>query len=141
MRQVWHPWTDWECYPAGMFDGDTDMSPEEARMAYAAFLRDIPRFRSAMDRVMREWPKSCEHFLTNENTNRVAWLGQASMCIETGVSRKHRGGFMLMTQDECRVANDAAQQALNQWLKNYARKDRAVRERMEAPRLFDGHTG
>ena len=80
MKQVFHPWTEWECYGAGMFDGETDLSPEEAKIAYAVFLRDIPRFQAAMDRVVREWPKSCEHFLTNENTNRVAWLGQASMC-------------------------------------------------------------
>lgn len=140
MKQTFHPWTEWECYSAGMFDGETDLSPEEAKAAYATFLRDIPRFMAAMDRVVHEWPKSCEHFLTNENINRVAWLGQSSMCIETGVSRKHRAGFMLMSHAECKAANDAATKILNQWLKNYAQKDRAVRERMEAPGLFDGHS-
>ena len=137
MTQIWHPWTEWECYAAGMFDGETSSSPEESRIAYAAFLRNIPRFKRAMKRVMKQWPRSCEHFLTNPNINRVAWLGQASMCIETGVSRKHRAGFMLMSKEECKAANQAAQEVLDQWEKDHERKDRQVRARMAQTRLFD----
>ena len=139
MIQVFHPWTEWECYAAGMYDGVTEMNTDEAKAAYAVFLRDIPRFAQAIDRVMMEWPKSCEHFLMNPNINRVAWLGQASMCIETGVSRKHRSGFMLMTQDECKLANATAQQALNEW--ENARKDSTVHQGMEGEGLFAGHPG
>jgi len=134
MKQVFHPWTEWECYRAGMYDGKTALSSDEAKKAYAAFLRDIPRFIAAMHRVVKEWPVSCEHFLTNPNINRVAWLGQASMCIETGVSRKHRSGFMLMSQDECRAANKAAQEVLNEWID--ARENRKLHKPVEAPRLF-----
>ncbi len=137
MTQIWHPWTEWECYAAGMFDAETIISPEEARMAYASFLRDIPRFVSAMELVMRKWPKSCEHFLTNPNMNRVAWLGQAAMCIETGLSRRHRGGFMLLTNKERADANKAAQRALDKWLKEHAQKNRPVRERMAQPGIFN----
>ena len=52
-----------------------------------------------MERVVKEWPVSCEHFLTKHGMNRIAWLGQASMCIETGIPRFFRGGFNLMTQE------------------------------------------
>lgn len=134
MKQVFHPWTEWECYHAGMYDGKTALSMDEAKASYAAFLRDIPRFNAAMERVVNEWPKSCEHFLTNMNINRIAWLGQAAMCIDTGVSRKHRAGFMLMSQDECRAANKAAEDVLTKWTN--ARQDRQVHQRVEAPGLF-----
>jgi uncharacterized protein YgiB involved in biofilm formation len=134
MKQVFHPWTEWECYHAGMYDGKTALSMDEAKAAYATFLRDIPRFNAAMERVVNEWPKSCEHFLTNPNINRIAWLGQAAMCIDTGVSRKHRSGFMLMSQDECKAANMAAQDVLTKWTD--ARQDREVHQRVEAPGLF-----
>lgn len=136
MKQIWYPWTEWECYAAGMYDGETAMSPDEAKAAYANFLRDIPRFQRAMKRVMKEWPKSCEHFLTNPNINRLAWLGQAAMCIETGVSRKHRAGFMLMTSEECGAANAAAQITLNEWVNEHEGKNRAILERMAQARLF-----
>lgn len=134
MRRIYHPWTEWECYRAGMFDGETDLPANQAKLAYADFLRDIPRFRAAIQRVMNEWPKSCEHFLTNENINRVAWLGQAAMCMDTGLSRKHRGGFMLMDQQECRRANATAAEALTQWIN--ARKNRTVHHRVEMSGLF-----
>lgn len=116
MQKIWHPWTDWECYAAGMYDGGRRMSQDDGRMAYAEFLRDIGALESAIERVFAEWPKSCEHFLTGKQMNRVAWLGQASMCIANGVSRAHRGGFMLLTDDERKAANEAASMAIERWL-------------------------
>lgn len=141
MRQIWHPWTAWECYPAGMYDGPCKLSPEDAMQAYANFLRDLPRFKAAMERVMNEWPISCEHFLTNPNINRVAWLGQASMCIETGVSRKYRGGFNTMEPDERDAANQAAQQALDQWTEGHEAKDRELPECLGAEGVPGRNTG
>lgn len=128
MKQVWHPWTEWECYASGMYDGATLLSPDEAKLAYAEFLSDTPRFEAALERVLKEWPKSCEHFLTNERINRVAWLGQAAMAIECGVSRKHRAGFMLLDEEQRSKANATAQRALERWLSEHAEKDRAVRQ-------------
>ena len=115
MNQVWHPWTDWECYRAGMFDGEVSVDPGTARAMYANFLRDIPRFEAAMQRVLLEWPISCEHFLTNVSMNRIAWLGQAAMCMETGIPRTFRGGFNEMNLPDRRAANAAAQRTLDQY--------------------------
>lgn len=129
VKRIWHPWTDWECYGAGLFDGKTDLTPDEAREAYATFLRDTPRFKSALQRVLTEWPKSCEHFLSNEQSNRIAWLGQAAMCIETGINNTHRGGFKLMTDEEQRTANETAAAALAAWT------DRQLREDVAGARL------
>jgi len=103
-----------------MYDGETSLSADEARTAYAGFLRDTPRFKASLRRVVDEWPKSCEHFLTNEKMNRVAWLGQAAMAMDTGVSRKHRAGFMLLNQEERATANATAQEALDDWTTNRA---------------------
>lgn len=112
----WIPWTEWECYAAGMFDGGPALKPDEGRALYAEFLRDIPRFRRSMGRVAAQWPRSCEHFLTKQHMNRIAWLGQAAMCIETGLSRVYRAGFKDMSADEQRAANAAAEGFLNEWL-------------------------
>lgn len=118
MKRIWHPWNSWECYWAGMFDGKTGLSPDEAKLEYAEFLRDTRRFRRALKQVLRQWPVSCEHFLSNESINRVAWLGQASMCIATGVNYTHRAGFKLLTEHEQRRANAIAEEALFVWLAN-----------------------
>lgn len=136
MRQVWHPWHQWECYHAGMFDGATELSPEEGKQRYAEFLRDIPRFEAAMAKVLELWPKSCEHFLSNPSMNRVAWLGQAAMCMDSGLSRRFRAGFSMMEDHECRAANRAAEAVLKKWITEHEGKNTAARRPMEAPRLF-----
>lgn len=118
MKRIYHTWDKWECYPAGFYENNPPggMSHEEALNAYSEFLRDTSRFKLALDRVLQEWPNSCEHYLSNENMNRIAWLGQAAMCIETGIPSKFRGGFNLLSNDEKCVANQTALEALNLWL-------------------------
>lgn len=118
MNRIYHPWWDWECYPAGFYENHPPkgMTAEECREEYRAFLSDLPRFRAALSRVITEWPNSCEHYLSNERMNRVAWLGQASLCIETGIPHQFRGGYMLLTDEEKRAADETALDALNTWL-------------------------
>jgi hypothetical protein len=99
-----------------MYDGPCTHHADDAKRMYAEFLADIPRFDAAMARVLSEWPLSCAHFLTKTGFNRVAWLGQAAMCMDGGISRKHRGGFMLLTTEQQQAANAAAERVLNGWL-------------------------
>lgn len=123
IKRVWHPWTSWECYPAGMHESAAaGMTTEQAMEAYRAFLADISRFQAAMVRVGNEWPYSAEHNLTNEGINRVAWLGQSAMCIETGVPCCFRAGFKLLTDEQQCAANKAAEDYLNEWLVQYEAK-------------------
>lgn len=118
MRRVYHPWHEWECFRAGFYETSPPgtIDSEEAANAYSTFLRDIPGFERAMARVAKEWPKSCEHFLTNDRINRVAWLGQAAMCIETGVPSIFRHGFKRLLDSEMTAANTAAGNFLLKWL-------------------------
>lgn len=116
MKRIYHHWETWECVKAGMYAGSS-LDFDKATSDYAAFLSDTPRFQAALMRVLAEWPISCEQFLSNESINRIAWLGQASMCIETGIPRAFRGGFKLLSDTEQRTANRTAEDALRQWLR------------------------
>jgi hypothetical protein len=118
MKRVYHTWDKWECYPAGFYATrpPEGMTPRQAETLYRDLLRDIPRFESALAQVLTEWPRSCEHYLSNENMNRIAWLGQAAMCVAHGVSHRFRGGFNLLSADEKQAANEAALRYLNRWL-------------------------
>jgi len=69
-----------------------------------------------MWRVLTEWPNSSEHYLSNENMNRLAWLGQASMCIDSGTPSIFKGGFFRLDEEQQRAANGAAMIMLNEWL-------------------------
>lgn len=117
MKRIYHTWDKWECYPARFYENHppNGMTEEECEHAYAKILSS-GEFELALERVLREWKNSCEHYLSNESMNRIAWLGQASMCITTGVPARFRGGFNLMTDEQKRKANETALKYLNRWL-------------------------
>lgn len=118
MNRIYHTWEKWECYPAGLYESRpaNEMTSEQCEGAYSELLRDIPEFKNALTRVITEWPKSCEHYLSNENMNRIAWLGQASLCISKGIPGCFRGGFNKLTESEKSAADKAAFDCLNLWL-------------------------
>lgn len=118
MLRIYHQYSKWECYPSGLYEPQPPdgMTAQQANDAYEEFLRDISRFELALIRVLDEWRFSCEHYLSNEKMNRIAWLGQAAMCIETRVPAGYRGGFNQLLLSEQEMANESALTALNIWL-------------------------
>lgn len=119
MERVYHVWDSWECYPAGFYETRPPregMSDEECRDAYAAFLADDEAFRAGLEGILADWPNSCEHYLTNERMNRIAWLGQAAMCHQTGVSRQFRSGYNRLSKTQQARADATALEYLNKWL-------------------------
>lgn len=131
--RIFHTYGKWECYKAGFYKSSVEgKSKQECEEAYRDFLSDTKRFKKALKRVITEWKHSCEHYLSNSAMNRIAWLGQASMCIETGVPATFRGGFSLLTPTQQDEANKAAHVYLNKWLKANDRKTITLDEAMSA---------
>lgn len=119
MERIYHTWDRWECYPAGFYETKPprkEWSIDDCKRMYAEFLSDTHRFSAALFRVISEWENSCEHYLSNERMNRIAWLGQASMCLETRISKFFCGGYFLLSEDDQRVADETALIYLNKWL-------------------------
>lgn len=117
MKRVYHTWEKWECYPAGFYENQAiGKTKDQCEMEYASFLQDLPAFEAALQRVLNEWPVSCEHYLSNESMNRIAWLGQASMCLARNIPSCFRGGFNTLSESEQQAANELALKYLNKWL-------------------------
>jgi len=136
VKRIYHHYETWECLRMYLpYDGEV-VDHDTLLHMYADFLRDIHRFKRALNRVKKEWPLSCEQFLSNESINRIAWLGQAAMCIDTGVPRKYRAGFMLLSAQEQEAANRTAQECLAEWLEDHARKNSTIQQGMESMWLF-----
>lgn len=118
-NRFFHTYDEWECFKAGFyetkFEGKTE---DECKNEYAQFLSNDLRFRSALEKVITEWKNSCEHYLTNSAMNRIAWLGQASMCYETGIPSKYSAGFYLLSKEDQDRANRTALEYLNKWLES-----------------------
>ena len=121
MKRIYHTWDKWECYPSGFYDERPPKRPETKReqieSEYAEFLADIPKFKSAMAGLIRDWKSSCEHYLSNENMNRIAWLGQAAACYALGIPSAFRSGYHKLSEQQQKDADAAALEYLNIWLK------------------------
>lgn len=119
MERIYHTWDKWECYPAGFYNPKPphkDLSIDGCKKSYAEFLRNDTRFAHAAKGVTTDWRNSCEHYLTNERMNRIAWMGQAAMCWDTGVSKFFCGGYFLLTEAEQKRADWIALDAINSWM-------------------------
>lgn len=121
IERMYYPWTKWECFKAGFFTPASSVETLKMwRSQYVELLGDLKRFNAAMDRVISEWPNSSTHNLTNESMNRIAWLGQASCCIEFGAcAEQTRSAFNLLTPKKQDAANAAAAKKLDEWLRLY----------------------
>ena len=121
--RIFHTWEKWECYRAGFYaERMADESHEDGEEKYREFLSDLQAFESALSRVISEWKYSCEHYLTNDRMNRIAWLGQASVCYALRIPSMCRGGYHRLSEDQKKAADDMALKYLNIWLKKNGRE-------------------
>jgi len=133
--RVFHTYDKWECHKAGFYDTVKEgMTKEECETIYASFLSDDKRFKKALYNVINKWIKSCEHYLTNKAMNRIAWLGQASLCYAEGIPSTFRGGFHLLSEKQQNKANKIAFIYLNKWLKKNKYKEITFEEAMSTGR-------
>ena len=116
-NRVFHTYDKWECVKAGFYaTTKPGLTSQECEEQYKALLSDCEAFYKAARRVIAEWPISCEHYLTNSAMNRLAWIGQASVCIARGVPSRFSGGWSLLTEEQQSAANDVAHKVLCEWL-------------------------
>lgn len=123
--RILHQWQEWECYPAGFYDEKPPegMTNEEAELAYRDFLTDMDQFDEALGAVIDEWKNSCEHYLTNERMNRIAWLGQAGACVAKGLPARFCGGYNLLSPEQKLAADTRALEWLNVWMRENGRPE------------------
>lgn len=124
-----HTWDKWECYTAGFYAESPDgMTQEEGEEKYRAFLADLAAFEKALIVVTRCWKNSCEHYLTNDRMNRIAWLGQASVAQALRIPSCCRGGYNMLEPAQKQAADKLALAYLNHWLRAHGRPEVSAEE-------------
>jgi len=127
--RVFHTFDKWECHKAGFYKGFADgVTKEEAKKGFSELIADSVKFKRALQRVITKWPNSCEHYLTNVSMNRIAWMGQAAVCIATGIPSSFSGGWFLLTKEQQDVADESALKAINKWMKKNNREPLTMEE-------------
>lgn len=115
MRRVWHPYTDWEDYRAGMYGNCKDFVAE--RGLSIDLLRDaggaLPE--AMMDAVL-VWPIAAEHNLTDLGSNRRSWVGQAACCLAHNATQFATcSAWWELSDDERDAANAVADVTIDRW--------------------------
>lgn len=86
MERIYHRYELWEDYKAGFYDNVSGKNKKLLIDKVVELFSDQELTRKFMQKVIDEWPYSCEHNLSNQSLNRVAYLGQAACCIYAGVT-------------------------------------------------------
>ena len=120
VRQIYHHYERWEEFHYGMWKF---ISAEDARTLLPVvieFTGDHVRYGVFMQRVIVEWPISCEQSLTNIAMNRRAWVGHAACCLATGSPEYvTRQAWKHLTQQQQDNANGQADRAIASWTERY----------------------
>jgi hypothetical protein len=123
MKQVWHPFWDWEDYKAGMW---TKLSRDEERRLLPLaieFTGDHFAYGAAMHRVIFEWPITMEHNLTNPSINHKAFVGHCAACLDRGYPEYiTRAAWKVLTDQQQGLANWQAQKAIDKWIGAHIKK-------------------
>ena len=134
MRRVYHPISEWEEIEFNMW-GEVDDRSAFLEKAIT-FTGDHKLYGSYMQRVISEWPISCENALTDPALNKKAWVGHAACALALrcpeDITRK---AWSFLTDEQRILANKAAGRAIWTWEHAY-RKDRGLSEDMGEPMLF-----
>ena len=79
--RLYHNYKLWEDYKSGFYE--IIQGPErEIKINHALGLFNSEELTTKfMNKVINEWPYSCDQFLSNIHINRIAYIGQAACCI------------------------------------------------------------
>ena len=124
LTRVYHPLHLWEEIYHNMW-GEVDDCKAMLEKAIA-FTGDHILYGSFMQRVIKEWPVSCENALTDYSLNRKAWVGHAATALALkcpeDITRKAWG---VLTYEQQLLANKEAVRAIRTWEDTY-RKDKGI---------------
>jgi len=83
MKQIYHKYTEWEDFQNGMFETDVK-NKEELILKAIQLLSNEVDFYDTSIKVLKDWKIASDVNLTNKNSNRQSWVGQAACCYAFG---------------------------------------------------------
>lgn len=123
MQRIFHHYSLWEDYHAGMYDESKDGRAERVKEA-ARILGTPDICRVAMEKVINEWEKATEYNLSNAEINRKAWLGQAACSCYAGIHEDEtREAWGIMTEAQRIEANKIAATIIKKWVSERDREE------------------
>ena len=124
MKRIWHPYWLWEDWKHGMWRKVSASERKDLLPKAIEFTGNAKLYGESMMIVVKIWHYACEHNLTDQSTNKLAWIGHAATALAINcpedVTRQAWGQLTQQQQDE---ANQEAQNALDYWMANHEKQD------------------
>lgn len=137
MDRIWHPYWLWEDYKNGFYKSECEYDKEKQIELSQKLFENTQEFKKILKKVVDEWQYSCEHNLTNESMNKIAYLGQAACAYKYKISNDiSREGYNNLTKKEKLEADKIAEKIYNRWLTRYLYN----KEKSKQAMLFDLNT-
>jgi hypothetical protein len=115
MERIFHEYTEWEDYKRGMYE--TKNIEKDIYKKSLSLLKNIEKLKKTCQKVFDKWPIATEENLTNDQTNKIAWLGQACCCYEYGVPEiETKKAWNMLDEFSQFRANKAVGQMVQVWV-------------------------
>lgn len=85
MERIYHCYSLWEDYKLGMYNNCPLNTKQYKIEKVIEMFNSEELTEKYMNKVIDEWFFSCEHNLTNESMNKIAYIGQAACCLYANV--------------------------------------------------------
>lgn len=130
IKRIYHHYDKWEEHKFGMW---RHVEPEEERkyLDWAiGFTANTDLYGHWMMMVIKEWPYSCEHNLSNKSINRQAWIGHAACALAKKCPEYIvRLAWWQLTEEQRTEANKRADVAIVTLEKNHKEEVRRAKDR------------
>lgn len=115
-KRIHHPYYLWEDFKCGFYNNCTGKESQEKIEKAVEMFNSLDLTNEYMNRVINEWVYSCEHNLTNESLNKIAYIGQAACCIYAGIPNTVTMKALSLLTKEVRDRSDKiALSVLEKW--------------------------
>lgn len=138
-QRIYRPVNEWEEVRFNMWGAVEDRA--KAIQTAIEFTGNDRLYGSYMQRVIREWPVSCENALTDYFLNRRAWLGHAAVALALQLPEDiTRAAWAHLTNEQQLLANEEAKRAISCWETAHA-KSLGICQNVGEQMLLGGDTG
>lgn len=116
MERIYHSWEKWEDHKHGFYNNVSGKDKKEMIQKVVDFFCDQKLTEKYMNKVINEWHYSCDHNLTNESMNHIAYIGQSAVCIYLGVpSTVTMEAWSKVPKEDQNKANVLAEKSIYKW--------------------------
>lgn len=116
MKRIYHPYWLWEDYKAGFYDNVSGEQKKEMIKNVLTMFNSKSLTRKFMMKVVKEWKYSCEHNLTNESLNKIAYIGQSACCLYARIPNTiTMEAWSLLTDEVKKRSDKIALEIISYW--------------------------